>query len=539
MTCPGEFTLAMYADGELLDSETQRVREHLAECPGCRELAASLHEENRALVHALQEMDLAGETGTTRIETAGMMGLRLGLLVIGCAIALRAVLDWIAGFGLPAMLEWVDPSQTSGQLNLAINSILYFIMDGGSMLISAVNTVSFAALNLLLLFGLFRLLRRSTGTNVMLGLIVLTVFSAPGYAIDVRRGAQQVTVAAGETVDDTLVIIGETINIDGTVNGDAFIFARFVTVRGVVKGDIIGMGQRVDISGMIEGNIFGFAETVQSRGRVMRNMYGFAKTVSVSDESQVDGNVTMFSSEGTVDGTVGRDLMAFGERLDVRGNVGSDILSYSGRLTLSAPAHVGGNLTANVPRTENARVADGATVAGRTDIRIPEARPNRYSTLGFYFWQAVWLAAAFVTGLVLFWLFPALSRVTLDTGQALLKAGGIGFIGCVAIPVAAVVIGITLIGLPVALIGLFLWAGALYLAKIVIAGFLGRALLRGDASSTLMLLAGLVVIYVAINLPFVGGLINFLLTLIGFGTLLIVLYRSFRPGLPPVSQPVT
>jgi hypothetical protein len=196
------------------------------------------------------------------------------------------------------------------------------------------------------------------------------------------------------------------------------------------------------------------------------------------------------------------------------------------------PASIGRNLTIRVDRSENARVDSGVTVGGRTDIRIPEPRPSKYATASFYVWQTIWLAAAFLTGLVLFRLAPAFTRVDLDSGRSLMIAGGIGFLAIVAPPVAAIIAGISLVGLPLSLMTLALWLTAGYLAKIVIAGFLGRSLLanHGDPqpAKAAMLVAGLVPVFVGINLPYIGGVIEFFLVVLGLGALVITGYRTLH-----------
>jgi cytoskeletal protein CcmA (bactofilin family) len=515
----------MYADNELPDRESRQIREHLSECPRCYELTRRLEEENRALIHALQEMDAVA----VKLKETAMTGksqVQLWLPVIAIALALRSIMDWIAGARLPSQLDWLNPAGTSGQVNLVIGSIVYFIMDGGAMLLSAVNTISFAVLNILALYLLYRLVRHLSGTHAILGLAALViVFSTPAMALDVRRGVQQVSVGPDETIDDTLVVFGETANIDGTVNGDVVAFVRVLIVRGTVRGNILGFGQRVEIAGTVEGSVFGFGQTVDATGRVARDMWGFAQRIRIANEARIDGNATLFVADGTVDGSVGRDVTAFADQIDVRGTVANDVVAYAGRVTLLPPARVSGDLIATVRNRDMVRIADGASVAGQTDIRLPEPRPNRYLTIGFYVWQAIWLAGAFLTGLVLFRLLPALGRISLDTGSALLRAGGIGFLALIATPIAAIIIGVTLIGLPLAFFALLLWLAGLYVAKIVIGAFLGRTLLGGESSQAITLLLGLLLVYAAVNLPYVGGIINILLTGIGFGAILIALYQ--------------
>jgi hypothetical protein len=146
-------------------------------------------------------------------------------------------------------------------------------------------------------------------------------------------------------------------------------------------------------------------------------------------------------------------------------------------------------------------------------------------------WQVIWLTGALLTGLVLFWLVPGLSRASFDGTAELLTSAGIGFLALVATPIAAVVAGITLIGLPLGLILFACWLLACYLAKIVVAGFVGRSLLAGSNGAqpvALILLVGLALIVIAINIPFVGPLINLFLIMIGLGVIVMKTYRSPR-----------
>src|SRR5262249_55662880 len=137
-----------------------------------------------------------------------------------------------------------------------------------------------------------------------------------------------------------------------------------------------------------------------------------------------------------------------------------------------------------------------------------------------------------VTGLLLFWIVPALSRAGLENMGELLVSAGVGFLSLVGVPVAVLILAITLIGLPIALISIAGWMVAAYLAKIVVAGFLGRSLLArsGDTqpAPAVGLLAGLLVVFVAINLPFVGGLINFLLVMLGMGIIALRIFQMPR-----------
>ena len=78
-----------------------------------------------------------------------------------------------------------------------------------------------------------------------------------------------------------------------------------------------------------------------------------------------------------------------------------------------------------------------------------------------------------------------------------------------------------------------LGAIGLYFSKAVIAQIIGRGVLRNPQAPphyAATLLVGLVIVIVAINLPWIGGLANFVLTLVGFGVIVSLLLARFNRG---------
>lgn len=535
MACLTELKYAIYADGELPDIEAREIAKHLEACGACRRWVEALREESRALVYCLQETDFLEfelEDETLDAPQAKTLGLaRLFLFVLAMSALLRPAKNALAELTLPDSLNWLNPFSTSAQLNLLMNAVMYGIPAAIDAMSSFFKTATWIAFVVIVCFGVMMLLRPSILKNALLSIMaLLAVFSSSSYGMEVRRGSEPVTVPPGETIDDTLVVAGDSVNIDGTVNGDLIAFVREVRIRGTVKGNVISFAERIEVEGVVEGSVLSAGGWVETRGQIIRNLYAVAGSVRIGDQGRVGGNVTVFAGEGTVEGAVGKDFTAYSARATGWGPFRSS--GRGGLFYVMAPAHIGRNLTLKVDNSGNARVDSGATIGGRTDIRIPQPQPSKYRTATFYVWQTIWLAAAFLTGLVLFWLAPPFARAYLDTSRALLIAGGIGLLAIAGAPVAAIIAGITLVGLPLGLMTLALWMAAGYLAKIVLAGFLGRALLasHGNAqpSKALMLLTGLVPVFIAINLPYVGGFIEFLFIVLGLGAFVTTGYRASR-----------
>jgi cytoskeletal protein CcmA (bactofilin family) len=540
MQCPDDFTLSQYADGELPEDTTGKLAAHFEVCAVCRNRAQAYEAENRLLAESLQGVDWwEPERETVRKKVPGIAWIcGPAAALLGIAFILQTGLDWILNKKLPAGLDWIHPFSLSGKLNLIANGFFYFLDKGGNMMTTLINEVGTAVLSLLLLGALVAMIRR---TRKMASIICLTamllVFVVPGHAIDVRKagkGNSSVFIAADETIDDSLVAFADSVDVRGIVTGDLITFARRINIQGAVQGNIIAFGQNVDITGRVDGDIMGFALNIRTGGAVGKNLWAFAQNITIDKGGNLGQNATVFGTNIDVNGSIGRDLTVFAAFLDVGGTVGRDLNLRGERMTVQAPAIIGRNLNAWVRLEENVQIQPGATIQGAKNIaRQPEnIRPNKYLTLGFYFKQVLRLAAAFLMGLLLFWLVPGMNRAPLSDGRGLLTSAGIGFLAAVAIPAAVIILAITLIGLPIALTAFLFWLLALYLAKIVVGRYIGGLLLGSAgntmASTTLTLIVGLVIIIAAINLPFIGGILNILLTVIGLGALVIAIYRMFK-----------
>jgi len=536
--CPTEFTCSVFADGELPESEARGVALHLEICPSCRAVVDGLQAENRLLVQCLQDVDFDLERVPELEAAARPIGIgRFAVGIISVAAAFRICSGILFGFELPAGLEWLDPRAWIVSFGTGVNATFYAIQNG-DLLVNAMLTVPFIALATLVFMGMGHLLKRSAAIGTVFGgVLAITFFSSPSYAIDVRQGSAA-SLPAGEVVDDTLVVspdhgkgMSSSITVAGTVKGDLIAVGDTVTVSGIVEGDVIAAGRRVEITGTVGGNVIGAAQALVISGEVKRNVAGFAGNIYINKGARIGGNVGAFGGESIVEGSIQRDLFTFGGLLDFRGGVGRNLAFRGGQLSLAPPSQVGGNLTAYVQEEENVRIAQGATVAGTKSIKVQPESPSQYTRPNYYFWQVVRLIAAFVTGLIVFWLAPWLAPTRIVSGMDWLKAGGVGFVALVATPIAVVITAITVIGLPIALSSLVLWLAALYLGKIVLAEFIGRSLFKNNGAAPLF--GGLVVVIVAVNIPFLGGLINFLLLLLGMGALAVTLYkRPWRnPGL--------
>ena len=531
MECYSEQTCALAVDGELAPDEAQRLRDHLATCRRCRDLVDTLRAENRVLSESLLELpeEASSPAGFSHLRRSRVWG---DLAVLAAVLALGSMgLIWFNELSIPAALEWFNPFSASGRTNLLFSLFDHFPTGGTAMLTDYAAVVGF--LSLLLLFGGVLLLARGRLRQPGLRLlIVLIALSLPSFALE-RRHSDFVTVAGNETVDDTLLAVGNTVRIEGVVNGDLLAFGRTVEVRGTVKGDLVSLAKRTVVSGTVEGRIYTFSESLDLDGLLGHNLYGFAQNLRVNDRGRVGEGILAAAGDVTIEGEVKRsvDLLTSGNA-DVSGSIGRDLTMSGVSLTLTNTARVGGSVSARVHQLKEVHIAGGATIAGKRDIQV-KVRQSQVTRPRFYFHQAVWFAAAMLVGWLGLLLFPGFFRATTQAVGSGWLSLGLGLAVLAGVPLVMVVAAITLIGIPISLMLFAVYLAAIYLAKVWVGAFLGRMLLKPSGATKgdwmLGLLVGLLVLTIVGFIPYLGGLVRLGVVCVGLGAFCGQLYRSSRP----------
>lgn len=530
MSCFPERTYSIYVDGELEPDERRPLESHLVSCLRCRELVVALREEAELLVGVLQERPQAGGRPAPAPAPAPARGIALGIApVLAAGLVLITVSGWLLETVRPAADRWIAPFTLRGASDMAFDLIFLLRDEAPAAFEVGLALAAMASASALLTFALTMLLRRWQGPGLLLvaAPLALALPAAESRAHFGMHEHEDYTLAAGEIHDGTLVISAHTANIDGVVAGDLLTFSHRLTIRGEIQGNVIVVARQLEIPGHVRGSVHAAAVRSHVAGTVDGNLYAFSEAFSLAGTGTIGRDGAVLGEGSVLEGTVGRDLFLVGDRGELRGPVGRNVSAWLELLTLLDGARVGGSVNAMLPEGQEIEVSSGAEIAGEvvaSEQRMHQRRGlARYTEPGFYVWLAVNLAAAFLVGLLLHLLLPALFDVRLETANAFFRALGLGFVVLVALPAALLLCAITLVGIPVALMGLAVYLASLYVGSIVVAALIGTALIhpRGDGWGPfgLALLTGLALLFVAGSTPLVGVLVKAIVVLLGLGLL--------------------
>ena len=534
MECYSEQVVSIFVDGELGADEARLLRDHLATCHRCRQLLDALRAENRVLSESLQELpeEAPSAAGSPRLPWSLGWG---DIAVVAVVLASGSIVaPWIDQLSVPEALQWLNPFSLNTRTNLLFN-LSYYFAHGGTAMLSDYAAVIGKLLVLLLLGSSVLLLGRrwrlhQSGLRL---LIILVALSLPGFALE-RRQSEVVTVGANETVDDTLLATGNIVRVEGVVNGDLLAFGGSVEVRGTVKGDLVTFAKRTEVSGTVEGNIYDFSNSIDLDGQLGHSIYAFAQSVHVNDRGRVGEGVVVAAGDVSLEGEVNRSVTMFVGSVDVSGRIGRELTMSGDNLTVTGTARIGGGLSARVRELKNVHIADGATITGTRDIEV-RVRESHFTRPKFYFFQAVWLAAAMLVGWLGMVLFPGFFQDSTHAVASGWRSLGLGFAVLAGVPVAIFMTAITLVGLPVSLMLLAMYLGAIYLAKIWVGAYLGQILLKSTGATKsdwlLGLLVGLLILTIVGFIPYFGGLVRFGAVCLGLGAFAWRLHLVSRPAI--------
>ncbi len=419
-----------------------------------------------------------------------------------------------------------------------------------------------------------------------LAVLALFIFVPAASAYDGREGGN-VVIGKAEVIDDDLFVGGDTVTVDGTVNGDLIAVGQTVIINGKVTGNVVAAGSGVTVNGEVGHDVFaaGAAVTIGSDARIGHNAYTAGGSVESRGGSLIDGSLIMGAGQGLVSGQVTNDLLAGAGRLRLESAVGrnaklavdgpnggySPSTMYYGPetppmpavpagLTFGAEARVAGRLDYISPEAVKGIDSVSSQVTHSLpsqDAQLSRELAQKQSTSSALFEALRRLVALLLVGLLIAWLAPR--WVTGPAAKLLaqpLPSLGLGLVGLLAAPltwlvalgvviVIAVLFGLlslgsltaltVLAGLPaLGLVFVALVFVLSYLCQAIVAYLGGRWIvsrIRPEWNNKLYapLLIGLFLLGLLFAVPVAGGVLEFLVILAGLGAIILAIFRA-RPA---------
>ncbi|MBP6880957.1 polymer-forming cytoskeletal protein [Candidatus Saccharibacteria bacterium] len=373
--------------------------------------------------------------------------------------------------------------------------------------------------------------KKRTVLLVLFAVILINLgFGLNASAVTVRENNDEYRVSETQTINDDIFVKSNRVVIEGVVNGDVYVAGSDISIRGVVNGDVFAAGSSIEVTGTIRDDLYAAGQTISlNKAEIGDSFIGFGANVKTTDDTAIGGSVIAGSSMLTLSGDIGRGVMAGSDNVLLNARVGQNSIISTSSLTIGEKAKI--NRDIDLYSEKKAKRETGSQVVGKINLKQHEEKDDAPYLAGFVakLMAAVFLfTTSLIIGLAAIYVFrQSAERVinikSKDYGQTFIWGIIIALIG---IPISFLLM-LSLIGFPLGIIALVLWLLAIFTAKIPGSYLLGRYLLqkrsanRSDAklvvSPLIALALGLSIYYIVGLIPFVGGLVTTIISILGLG----------------------
>ncbi len=369
------------------------------------------------------------------------------------------------------------------------------------------------AMNQTLRIGLF--------TAAVCALIPLLTFAA-----EFRTGDQP-SVGSGETISDDLYLAGGNVTSAGTLRGDLVAGGGSVLVSGPVAGDLMVGGGNVTILGEVSDDLRAGGGNIIVQGNVRGDAILGGGQINLAGQ-RIGGDVAIGGGTVRIDSAIGGDVKVGGGDVYLNGSVAGNVEIKAEKVTLGPKANIAGNFTYTA--SKSATMEEGAVVRGETVFTEVMGRKDvekgfKTALIAFFTIAAIAkFLMVFAGALVFGYFFKRYSRELVATVAmqpwAELGRGAVIFI---VLPIASVILLVTIIGIPFGILGLLSFAAlfivSALLAPIIVGSMIHKWIWKpaGYEVNWKTILLGTFVYLALAFIPFLGTLVKFGVLLMALG----------------------
>lgn len=307
-------------------------------------------------------------------------------------------------------------------------------------------------------------------------------------------------------------LTGDNITVDYIVDGNLFVMADTVTINSQIGGDAFILAKKLIINenGYIFSNLFTIAESVETSG-VVYDVYALAKNFNISG------------------GYVYRDLKVCSETLNINGIIGRNAFVNCSSINFNTDNNTNGIIYGDLNYSSNSEITIPENViSGNVNYTTSKAFTEK--SIGAFIANYILALGSFIAFVLIIWLIclklapKFLANTNKYVGKKSLNILGKGLLTLIATPIICIIL--ILLQLTS---GFSLFLLGLYVLAIVISKSLFTITTNNYVCSKLninkntgifgMLVVSGIVIWILTQLPYIGGLVSFIISVLGLGIL--------------------
>ena len=246
------------------------------------------------------------------------------------------------------------------------------------------------------------------------------------------------------------------LNLNNSIYGDAFFVSNNVAINGLVDKDLSVISSDFMLTGTVGDDLRVLSSSINIEGYVFNEVLLYGSYVSISNSSILGGPVKIYANAVTIDGVIKGDAKVYADRIVFNGIIEKDAYFESDDLIMGPDAQVLGNFISSKDLEINSSNVHGQVID--SDVKENDG----------FIGKLISFLMLVVVGFVVLLVARKFAVRTTDAIQKRSFASFLaGLIILIATPIVAVLLLITIIGVPLAILlfiayGLVIFLGAIY-----------------------------------------------------------------------------
>lgn len=377
-------------------------------------------------------------------------------------------------------------------------------------------------------------------TRIVFASIAAAALFVPALAFGATfKSGTSVFFEKGSEIQDNIYAAGSNVSVGSVITGDVFAAGGSILLSETVSGDVAALGGTVTLLKEVKGDVRVIGGNTLIAGNVAGDVIVVGGSVVIPSDVTIGKDLLVFGGQVSLDGTVVGNTRIIGGTAVINGHINGNVYArIDDTITVNKNAMIGGTLEYSARKAEALKIQEGASLAGEPVFKKREMpqpiKPQKFFAAAAGIFILIKLASFIVAALIVIKLFKAFSASVVEGSvRDPLRMLGYGFVALVTIPVASILLLITMIGVPLAGMSMLAY-GLLTLLACTYAGIVvgawGNKLIRKTEHAEITwqnAVAGVALLTIVKLIPFIGWIAGFFAFLVTFGSIAEIAYKKF------------
>lgn len=353
---------------------------------------------------------------------------------------------------------------------------------------------------------------------------ILLVLALAIISVSMASAEKQDDLIITEEETNSIYFAGNKVVVNESVYADIYAVSGTIDVNRQIQHDLVAIAESINVNAPIGGSVRAITSRTTIDSSVFRDLAIVTSELKLTNNSRIGGNALITANNADLQGEILGDLKIKASTITINNVIHGDARIDANRLELGPDALIRGDVEVIGVTIDEDKVIGEITETER------ERAPTMLATLLAYLSMGILII---IVGLVLIHTTPrytknSIARINVKPIISFL----IGILVLIITPLVSFFLFITIIGIPVSVFLLLVYALLFLLAVIYTAIYLGNIvyrLLDGTPNHSISLFIGTILYFLIFSIPLIGKPIIFVLVMISLGAVTASLLTAKPP----------